>query len=192
MIRLRRTSVVICSIAFWTTLCAVINMQCSLCNVQLSMCNVYIAMCNIHFALCNWAGTRHSDTGHRQFPQFAAAAFKFNFTSIRATSPLPLYPHNTPPRNTQVHKYTLVFDNISNRKSCIAKSRRIPRRGATLKFTSTPRMQGRCCGRGPMFNFQTTLWTLGGWWQIQNTQNTKWKYKITDAKLSSSCWSCVV
>ena len=185
-----------CSIisAVHTSQSALFTYQCALCNVQCAVINVQCVHCNAQYSLCivQLSGDTTQWHGASAVPTICCGCFQIQLHIDPRHLPASPTIHNTPPRNTRVHKYTLVFDNISNRKSCIAKSRRIPRRGATLKFTSTPRMQGRCCGRGPMFNFQTTLWTLGGWWQIQNTQNTKWKYKITDAKLSSSCWSCVV
>ena len=63
-----------------------------------------------------------------------------------------------------MHMYTLVYKYFFldvfeplPLESIAWRIRRIPLRGATLKFTSTPRIQGKCCGRGPMFNFKTVL-----------------------------------
>ena len=69
------------------------QMQCAGCCVPCAL--LQCAVCSVQCAV--WCVAS-------EFPQFAAAAFKFNFTSIQHPHvAAPAAPHPTPIQNTQVH-----------------------------------------------------------------------------------------
>ena len=166
-----------CSIisAVHTSQSALFTYQCALCNVQCAVINVQCVHCNIHFALCNWAGTRHSDTGHRQFPQFAAAAFKFNFTSIRATSPLPLPTQYTPQKYTSTQVHTCLWLNFQQKELYCKEQKNPPTRRDIKVYIDSPDA-GEMLWAGP--NVQFSNYTLDSGWVVANTKYTKYKMKI--------------
>ena len=155
---------------------AVCTEQCAEISVQYEMCSVQFAMCSVQCAVLS---VQLSHTTPVAVPTICCGCFQIQLHIDPPRCRCCYCSPYTLPQYT-IHMYTLVYKYFFldvfeplPLESIAWRIRRIPLRGATLKFTSTPRIQGKCCGRGPMFNFQTTLLSVCAHTKYKSTKNIK-------------------
>ena len=132
--------------------------QCNVCDVPEAVwnlkcgavCNCVVLYCSIAMLQSSMCAVRIGSPRHqKQFPQFAAAAFKFNFTSIRRVAAA-----QTAIQRLFVQQWVLLFQTHENppfvcmfihvHTMCMHEN---PPTRRDIKVYVNSRIQRRCCGR---------------------------------------------